>query len=404
MSENKKWMSSGFATGKPSGGVDREKGIIRGVSVCTVGEAKGHGVNLDSEFIESVKAFGNEKKQGLKARYGHPNMCSTALGTFIGRYKNFSVVNEQVIADLFLSNEAKSTPNGDLHSYILGMAENEPDMFGTSIVFTPGRSYKRSSKGVKVYRPSYEDSREERDQQREEWNVAGDEIFVECESLHACDCVDEPAANDGGLFSKFANESVAGQITQFLDLNPQVWEALESNPSILESLARYGTKMDEFTNRYRDYREQSMEAEMSDKTKSADADVVEKLDATDNSTEETSEKVETADVVEKTEETETAEETVEGSAEEKPEELSEIKELSKDEFLKIADEFGADVALETVKTGGDYNSALLSAYNAEKSGNVELRTQIEKLSASSNGSPAPVVVKTEKKSLFKLTK
>jgi len=399
MSENKKWMSSGFATGKPIGGVDSEKGIIRGVSVCTVGEAKGHGVNLDSEFIETVKTFGNEKKQGLKARYGHPNMCSTALGTFIGRYKNFSVVNEQVIADLFLSNEAKSTPNGDLHSYILGMAENEPDMFGTSIVFTPGRSYTHEEDGSKNYdlyeatpfgmalKAKYEES----------------DIFVECESLHACDCVDEPAANDGGLFSKFANESVAGQITQFLDLNPQVWEALESNPSILESLARYGTKMDEFTNRYRDYREQSMEAEMSDKTKSADADVVEKLDATDNSTEETSEKVETADVVEKTEETETAEETVEGSAEEKPEELSEIKELSKDEFLKIADEFGADVALETVKAGGDYNSALLSAYNAEKSGNVELRSQIEKLSANSTGKPAPVAVEVKKKSLFKLS-
>ena len=92
---------------------------------------------------------------------------------------------------------------------------------------------------------------------------------------------------------------------------------------------------------------------------------------------------------------------------EKAEQLAKDKEgkteLSREEYLRIADEFGADVALETVKAGGDYNSALLSAYNAEKSGNVELRSQIEKLSANSTGKPAPVAVEVKKKSLFKLS-
>jgi len=51
---NKKWMSSGYLKSAPSGEIDNEKGIIEGVSVCTVGEAKGHGVHLDNEFIQTV--------------------------------------------------------------------------------------------------------------------------------------------------------------------------------------------------------------------------------------------------------------------------------------------------------------------------------------------------------------
>jgi len=257
---NKKWMSSGFLQAAPVGDVSQEKGVIEGVSVCTVGEAKGHGVNLDSEFVGRVEALGNEKKQGLKARFGHPNMCSTALGTFIGRFKHFrqgTTVRdgqevETVLADLFLSNEAKDTPHGDLYSYVVGMATNEPDMFGTSIVFTPGETYVRDEEGEKVYDYYEVDPFTGCKFAKKEYEELP--IFVECTELHACDAVDDPAANDG-LFSKFSQDTMAGQITEFLDLNPQVWAAVKSNPSIVEALARYGDKVDEFITRYREYRQ-----------------------------------------------------------------------------------------------------------------------------------------------------
>ena len=256
-----KWMSSSFQLAAPTGEVNPDKGVIEGVSVCTVGEAKGHGVSLDSEFIAAVVAFGNEKKQGTKARFGHPNMCSTALGTFLGRFKNFREEGEQALADLYLSNEAKSTPQGDLYSYVMGMAANEPDMFGTSIVFEPGREYRRDG-SQKVFAPGEKTEAGERGADWEEWREIEGDTFIECAALHACDAVDNPAANDG-LFSAFTGETIGGQITEFLDLNPQVWEAMESQPSILEALARYGPKMDEFTNRYRAYREHSKEDVMS---------------------------------------------------------------------------------------------------------------------------------------------
>jgi len=276
-------MSSGFLKAAPTGVINPDKGVIEGVSVCTVGEAKGHGINLDQEFIATVAEMGNEKRQGLKARYGHPNMCSTSLGTFLGRFKNFRVDGEQVRADLFMSNEARETPQGDLYSYVMGMAQNEPDMFGTSIVFTPGKEYVRDNEGEKVY-DFYEVHRSGVRFTKDEYKDLP--VFVECEALHACDAVDEPAANEG-LFSRFGQETIAGQITEFLDLNPQVWDAIQTNPSILEALVRYGDKVDEFTTRYRAYREQNKETEMStptDETTAAEPVevVVEELGATEN--------------------------------------------------------------------------------------------------------------------------
>ena len=232
------WFKSSVAFGH-SGKVDRDKGVIHGVSVNTVGEAKGHDVSLEQEFIERVAMLGNAEKNGLKARFGHPSMCSTALGTMLGRFRNFRVQGEQVFADLFLSNSAKETPNGDLYNYVLSMAENESDMFGTSIVFTIGEHYQRNELGEKVF---------------ESFNE-GQETFVTCSKLHACDVVDDPAANPDGLFSGFNQESLASQVSEFLGTHPEVYEILSSKPEIVN----------QFLSNYEEYNKRKKEPlEMAD--------------------------------------------------------------------------------------------------------------------------------------------
>jgi hypothetical protein len=212
--------------------VDREKGIIYNAAIVTVGPAKGHGVELDREFIEETARQGNALKNGLKMRYGHPTMSSTALGTFLGRAKNFRVDDsgETPIAraDLFLSTEAKDSPQGDLYSYVLGMAESEPDMFGLSIVFKPGKKYQLQD-GEKIYEGFDDDFK----------------TFVEMKQLTHVDFVDDPAANDSGLFSSFDSATIAGQVSEFLDTHPQVWELLKKRPDIFE----------EFSSRYEEYSE-----------------------------------------------------------------------------------------------------------------------------------------------------
>ena len=343
---DKRWMSTGYLTSAPTGEIDHEQGIIRGVKVCTEGPAVGHGVSLDAEFVGSVVAFGNAKKQGVKARFGHPNMCGTALGTFLGRHKNFRTETTTrddgskaatAIADLFLSNEAKDTPNGDLHGYVLGMAENEPDVFGQSIVFTPGQPYRRDQDGNKVLR--YTDEGD----QNGAFNDAPGPDFAECAELHACDCVDDPAANDG-LFSRFSGGTIAGQLTEFLDMNPQIWEAMQSNPGVLEALVKYGKNIDEFTARYTEYKQEQNAMSTTAKPDSEQpAKAPEAL--------ETNPAAEIAPVV--VEAPEALEAVIDPPAVEQ-----EPATIDTAEFSALVEEFGADVAAKVVLSGGGRNEAL----------------------------------------------
>ena len=80
-------------------------------------------------------------------------------------------------------------------------------------------------------------------------------------------------------------------------------------------------------------------------------------------------------------------------------------ELSREEFLKIVDEFGADTAAQVVKDGGDYNTALKLAYSKEKTARLALESKCAEMSATKAGTPAPVADATKtQSSLFKTGK
>ncbi len=201
----------------PVSSINREAGIIYGVSICQVGLAKGHGQFVDKTFLMQIVDDAATKTAGIKARFGHPNMCSSALGTYLGRFKNYSYSGNSIKADLYLDETAKSTPNGNLFSYVLDMAEKNPDMFGASIAFTHSDSVflEEEVNGQKVKNE-----------------------YVRLQSLHATDIVDSPAATSG-LFDTNSFPAVA---TQFLDENPEILDLVFSTPdSIKEFIANYIT-------------------------------------------------------------------------------------------------------------------------------------------------------------------
>jgi len=204
----------------PVSRVDRENGIIQGVTIARVGPAKGHGGFVDRTFLLQIIDNAASKPAGIKARFGHPNMCSSALGTYLGRFKNYSYSSESVTADLYLDNTARNTPGGDLYTYVLDMAENNPDMFGASIVFEIAESVFLQEK------------------------VDGKEVekeYFRLKELRATDIVDDPAATDG-LFSVRLSgiDAFPGMATQFLDENPEILELIFSKPaSLVEFLSNY---------------------------------------------------------------------------------------------------------------------------------------------------------------------
>jgi hypothetical protein len=130
---------------------------------------------------------------------------------------------------------------------------------------------------------------------------------------------------------------------------------------------------------------------------------------------ETEEKIETpveetpAEATEQAVEAETpeGEQAAQAPGEPVPEVVEQPKpELSRADFLRIVDEFGADIAAQTVKDGGDYAAALKLAFDKRGERIAALEKQCSEHKATRAGSPVPVEnMKTqEKASLFKTGK
>lgn len=207
--------------------VDRASGVIRDLVMCRVGEARGHGVHLEQEFIDELVRLANAYPQGLKARFGHPAMCSDALGTEMGRLSNWRVVGETAIADLsFLAASTVSPTHGNMQEWVMTMAEEDPASVGFSIVFTPKQTcYYYDDDGNRVnvnYDPH---------------GMPGDhKYYVGIQQIHGSDLVDEPAATDG----MFSTNLQAETVTRFLDEHPEIFETLASKPGIVDQfLTRY---------------------------------------------------------------------------------------------------------------------------------------------------------------------
>lgn len=238
-------FAAGGVNEKRLGAVDRENRVLHDVQITLEGEAKGHGVWLDRAFCEDVANAGNEMgAAGVKVRFGHPGMCSDALGTYLGRATNFRVVDltrkesgeksAGVIADIALDEHADRT------EWILNMAESAPDTFGQSIVFTY-RDYKvKDSDGVEhSYQAEVVDADEKTRKTSRQWRAqsADDRVYAVLGKLHGTDFTDTPAATDG----VFSDTSLAAEAEQMLDEHPEVLAVIEEHPEkVYEFCARIG--------------------------------------------------------------------------------------------------------------------------------------------------------------------
>ena len=190
------------------GQLDEPNGILHKVVVAQAGKVKSYFEEIDSETLSQIASLGNAKENGVKARFGHPNMCSSTFGTYIGRFRNYQVEGDAVLADLHLDEVCRSSPTGNLYDYILKMAKDNPDMFGASIAFIPDE-------------PAIGD---------------GEYPLTRIQDLLATDLVDDPAATK----SLFAVDSFSYQATRFLDENPAIpWLIAKKPETIIEFMLKY---------------------------------------------------------------------------------------------------------------------------------------------------------------------
>lgn len=173
--------AAAFATGVD---VDVEAGVIRNAAVMTVGPALGHGFNIDATTIRQVADLINAAGEpGVVVRYKHPQpnpdgTMPDALGTDVGYVRNARVEGDVCRGDVFLAEHASNLPGyGDVRSYLLKKAKNDPKGFGLSAVIGFDAEVQMSATG------------------QPEGIVA--RVFT----LDAVDFVGQPAANPHGLLN-----------------------------------------------------------------------------------------------------------------------------------------------------------------------------------------------------------
>jgi hypothetical protein len=202
-------------------GVDREKKMLNGFVVAQIGPAKGHGADLDETTLTQLMELGNAIDGGAKMRFTHPNMSNDGLGKYLGRAKNFRMDGDMLRADGKLGESSFKTPNGDLGSYVMDLAEEDPEAFGASVA---------------MYADMEERLDEEKKPKKDEAGKKLPPVF-RVKKLHAVDVVDQPAATN----AMFTANTWAAQATEFAD---RLSESLDLSPQ------EVAAKVQEFIPRY----------------------------------------------------------------------------------------------------------------------------------------------------------
>lgn len=188
-------------------------GLIEGVSIITTGEALGHELWIDEEFLnQTATAIQSAGKAGVKSRFTHPGMSSDGLGKHLGRINNARVEGSQVIGDLHFAESAHKTPDGDLAEYTATLVSEDPEAAGLSIVFMRDRDAESRfmlDNGALLDGSWLDPSGFKSPDPRNTENYP----HARLAELRAADLVDEPAANPDGMFD---SAPVARNIDQAL--------------------------------------------------------------------------------------------------------------------------------------------------------------------------------------------
>jgi len=169
---------------------------IFGVSVITLGVAKGHGLLIDETTLSQVVKCGNAARSGIKVKVGH----ESGVEEIVGRLVNFRIEDEKVLADLQLF---QTSPRRD---FILELATKTPEAFGLSISF---------------------------EGKPQDVNGAA---YARCTRLRSVDLVDEPAANPDGLFEAPVDDAQTSETPMKEEPKPEAMAEAPA-PTVEERLA-----------------------------------------------------------------------------------------------------------------------------------------------------------------------
>lgn len=171
---------------------------------------------IDQEFLSQLTTALGEASEGIKMRFTHPGLSSDGMGKFLGRAKGATLEGDKVRTDLHFAESAHRTPDGDLAEYVMMMAMEDPDMFGTSIVFERDfdaeEEFYEAHRAEVKYTDTYGEEKTRKVFKSPDPDNTKNLMHARLSHLQAVDVVDQPAANPDGLFhrkAEFAQEGTA---------------------------------------------------------------------------------------------------------------------------------------------------------------------------------------------------
>lgn len=114
--------------------IDKANGVISNISLMTVGEAKGHGIHIDTKTLSLLFGLGQDKNVKSFLNHSDNHTPADAIGFFFGHYIDQATKSLRAsfkALPAFMSQEKEFNTLFDL-------SELAPDSFGVSMVLNGG--------------------------------------------------------------------------------------------------------------------------------------------------------------------------------------------------------------------------------------------------------------------------
>ena len=172
--------------------VSREDGTMQGVSLISIGPALGHGLYVDKKSLDTIMdELGGTKLPAYITHRGA--LFEDRLTREIGIFTNFRIVGDRILGD-FQAFDSFREDDTRKFNRLFELAEKMPERFGLSIVFSASSAWATDVGDV--------DTAEKPE----------DALFnfpsIRVEEVSSADFVDQPAANQKGLFDKIDTKPV----------------------------------------------------------------------------------------------------------------------------------------------------------------------------------------------------
>lgn len=210
------------------GNIDRENSMIKGVSLISTPEAKGHNLSIDEASIDSFLSAVDGKQ--IKAYYTH-SPENDALDS-IGLWSNFRKEQDEQYTKLlgdFTALKAWRDNNPKDFEMLFELAEKAPEAFGVSAEFQAELIY-------------YEDGEAKQFDKDSESDV---EVFARAKEVSAFSIVASPASNPTGLFAEAKQDEMQKQFAETIEAKESLALELKTTQENFEILAKKHSELEE---------------------------------------------------------------------------------------------------------------------------------------------------------------